>query len=153
MHPVNSNSTKMKHNGLLLIIILLLYLSACTQTDLNYKIVRTDIVMGKHKHFEWILQNDSVKVIEYPMSSDPDSIVCYKALTPGQTGKLQTILKGIDVDTMKESYVDSLTQGEGSSTYSITIGDKSKEIYVYYVDVPELIKIDKFLYDITADCK
>ncbi len=153
MHPVNSNFIIMKHKSIFLVLILLISLSACTQTPVKYKIVRTDYVKDTYKHFEWILQNDSVKVIEYPMSSDPDSMVCYKALSERQRIKLQSIMKTIDLTQMQDRYSDDLVLGEGHSVYDISINGSSKHIYVYYVDVPELIKIDEFLYDVTADCK
>lgn len=143
----------MKHKSIFLVFILLLTLTACTQTPVNYKIVRTDFVKGRYMNFEWILQNDSVKVIEYPMSSDPDSIVCYKPLTERQSSRLQNIIQDIDLSALQNSYSNDLVQGEGHSVYNITIGDQSKNIYVYYVDVPELKKIDEFLFDVTADCK
>lgn len=152
----------MKHYSLFLISLMLFYLSACTQkgsqqnddsNQLSYSIKRTDFVMGTHKNFEWILKNDSVKVIEYPLSSDSDSVVCYKALSERQKNKLQGIMKTIDLTQMQDRYSDDLVLGEGHSVYDISINGSSKHIYVYYVDVPELIKIDEFLYDVTADCK
>jgi len=138
---------------------MLFYLSACTQNgsqqnddsnQLSYSIKRTDFVMGTHKNFEWILKNDSVKVIEYPLSSDSDSVVCYKALSERQKNKLQGILKTIDLSALKSSYNNDQVKGEGHSVYNITIENQSKSIYLYYVDVPELKAIDEFLYIVTA---
>lgn len=143
----------MKRNSIFLVFIVLLSMSACTQTPVNYRIVRTDFVKGRYINFEWILQNDSVKVIEYPMSSDPDSVICCKALTERQSNRLQNIIRNIDLSSMQSSYSNDAVQGEGHSVYNITIGDQSKNIYLYYVEVPELQQIDAFLYDVTADCK
>ncbi len=149
----------MKHYSLFLISLMLFYLSACTQNgsqqnddsnQLSYSIKRTDFVMGTHKNFEWILKNDSVKVIEYPLSSDSDSVVCYKALSERQKNKLQGILKTIDLSALKSSYNNDQVKGEGHSVYNITIENQSKSIYLYYVDVPELKAIDEFLYIVTA---
>jgi|GEM_PF-4995770 len=149
----------MKHFSLIIISLILFSLTACTQNGgqqnnsskgISYSIKRTDYVKGAYKHFEWILQNDSVKVIEYPMSSDSDSVVCYKALSERQRNKLQSILKTIDLTQMQDRYSDDLVQGEGHSVYDITIENKSKSIYLYYVDVHELKAIDEFLYVVTA---
>ncbi|HBG69997.1 MAG: hypothetical protein A2W93_05745 [Bacteroidetes bacterium GWF2_43_63] len=142
----------MKHNIVFFISLILLSLSACTQTSVNYSIKRTDYVKGSYKNFEWILQNDSVKVIEYPMSSDPDSVRCYAALTNHQVNKLQNLLKDIDLSKLESNYTNDSVQGEGHSVYDISINGSSKHIYVYYVDVPELQMIDAFLFDVTADC-
>lgn len=135
------------------VIMMLLIFQACTQNQVSYHIVRTDYVKATHKHFEWILQNDSVKVIEYPMSSDPVRVRCYEALTSRQADRLQEILQDIDLSKMKDNYTNSAVEGEGNPEYDITINGVSKHIYVYYVDVPELKKIDEFLFDVTADCK
>ncbi len=134
------------------VIMMLLIFQACTQNQVSYHIVRTDYVKATHKHFEWILQNDSVKVIEYPLSTAPDSIKCYKALTDRQISKLQSLLEDIDLQKLNERYSNDVVEGEGHSVYDITINGISKSIYVYYVEVAELQKIDRFFYDVTADC-
>jgi len=149
----------MKTNTVFPLVVWMFSLTACTQNggqqnnsskEISYSIKRTDYVKGSYKHFEWILLNDSIKVIEYPMSSDPDSVVCYKALSERQINKLQSILKTIDLASMQDRYSDDLVEGEGHSVYDITIGNKSKSIYQYYVDVPELKAIDEFLYVVTT---
>ncbi|PKP01535.1 MAG: hypothetical protein CVU11_14940 [Bacteroidetes bacterium HGW-Bacteroidetes-6] len=131
-------------------IIVLFCLSACTQTKIQYSIKRSDIVMGSHLHYEWILVNDSVKVVEYPMNSEPARVLCSEALTSEQAGRLQKILHDIDLSKMEDNYFNNEIDGEGNSEYDITINGVSKHIYVYFVDVSELMKINTFFNDATA---
>lgn len=123
-------------------------LVSCAQKTVDYNVKRTDNMMGDHKLFTYELRNDSIIVTKFSTNNKPPKIVYSSILSGSQKSKLCKILNGINLSEMKNSYANNTVEGEGNSVYDIRIAQESISIYVYYVDVPELKKIDDFINDI-----
>jgi hypothetical protein len=125
----------------------------CAQKTMNYNIKRTDYVKGTYITFTYEIRNDSVYVTRYSTNNQAPKMVYSNKLTSIQIIKLQNILNVFDLKSLNEKYIDENVEGECHSVYDIKIEGVTKNIYVYFVQVPILKKLDNFIYEILPEDK
>jgi len=142
----------MKKLFLFTLICSFVYLN-CAQNPMKYNIKRTDYVKGTYIIFTYELRNDSIFATRYSTNNQDPKLVYSNVLSSNQKNKLQNILNNFDLQNTNEKYVDETVEGEGHSEYDITIGNTTKHIFVYFVEVPILTKLNNFIYEILPEDK
>lgn len=137
----------MKLNNIVILICCIFQL-ACAQTTVEYSVKRTDYVKGKYKIFSYELRNDSILVMKYSTNDLPPKLLYSNILNSKQKTGLSDILNDFDLPNMKSEYADENVEGEGHHVYDIKINQDFKSIYVYFVEVPDLKKIDDFINEV-----
>jgi hypothetical protein len=137
----------MKQPILILLLYFLVHLS-CAQKSMEYHIIKTDYTKGTYKIFSYELQNDSLGITKYSTNNRPPKVLFKTILNSIQKSKLINILNGFDLPNMQKEYVDNKVEGEVHSVYDIKINKHFKSIYLYFVEVSELKKLDDFVFEL-----
>jgi len=135
----------MKQNILILFISCMVQITYA-QKSMKYDIERTDYTKGTYKIFAFKLRNDSIHVTKFSTNNLPEKLLYSDVLNEKQKSELYSILKSIDLQKMKTEYINKNVEGEVHLVYNITINEKFKSIYVYFVNETNLKKLDDFIY-------
>jgi hypothetical protein len=120
----------------------------CAQKPLEYHIKKTDYAKGTYKTFSYELKNDSLIVTKFSTNNYPPKVLFTNVLNSKQKAELLAILNDFDLQDMKNEYSNNQVEGEGHSVYDIKINKDFKSIYVYFVEVPNLKKLDDFVFEL-----
>lgn len=155
-----------------LIILLIILLSQCktvmdTQntTENNsinqalskpYSVVIDIFRKGTYKTYSYRMENNQFKAVKYRVNKEPETIAS-KDLSHDEAKEFEQYIYSFPLDSLEDSYTNEAIRGSYHLKYHITIGDKSKSVFVYFKRQNDLVELynrlsefipenEKFLY-------
>ena len=143
-----------------LIILLIILLSQCktvmdTQntTENNsinlasskpYSVVIDIFRKGTYKTYSYRMENNQFKAVKYRVNKEPETIAS-KDLSHDEAKEFEQYIYSFPLENLEDSYTNQEVKGSYHLIYHITIGDKSKSIYVYFKHQNDLLELYKRL--------
>ncbi len=110
----------------------------------SYSVVIDIFRKGKYKKYSYRLVNNDFEAIMFTLNSDPEVIIC-KILSPSEAKEFEQYMYSFPLDTLEDEYSNKDVRGEYHLEYAITIGEKHKNIYVYFKQQRDLVSLYKRL--------
>jgi hypothetical protein len=123
------------------ISLLLLLFSQILNAQNDNSVTIDVLTKGTYKLWEYTLTETTVSAVKHYTGDRPPMTVYEAALTPEQSERVKQLFARIDVESLKEQYTSSQTEGEGSFMFHFRIGTFRKKVGVYYEYPAELKEI------------
>lgn len=113
------------------------------QENISYSVIIDIYTKGTYKVYSNRIVNGEFEAIKYSTNNEPPQTIVKKDLTRNQAKEFEDYILSFPIDSLRDKYIDNTVEGEHHLQYSITIGEKHKDIYVYFKEQKDL----KLLYE------
>lgn len=114
----------------------------------SYLVIIDIIRKGSYKKYSYQLVNNHFEAISFSLKESPKTIISI-TLSPVEEKEFAQYINSFPLEKLEDTYYNKNIKGSYHLEYNITIGDKHKDIYVYFYqqnDLAELFKrLSKFV--------
>lgn len=93
---------------------------------------------GTYKIYSLQLENDTLEVIKFSTTKKITETLASKTLSSEEAKAFADYIRSFPVDNLKDEYRNRQVKGEHHLKYHITVGDKHKDILVYFEEQDDL---------------
>lgn len=115
-----------------------------TQKSNSYSVIIDIVRKGSYKKHSYQMVNNHFEAISYSLNKPPKTIIS-KNLSPTEGEKFSQYIFSFPLEKLEDSYFNKNIKGSYHLEYNITIGDKHKDIYVYFYQQSDLAELYKRL--------
>lgn len=101
--------------------------------------VRIDVfTKGTYRIYLLQMIDGKFKAVKYFANNKPPEIISEKELSVREANEFENYILSFPVDSLEDKYLNDMVRGEHHLIFNISIGEKQKEVYVYFSEQKDL---------------
>lgn len=107
----------------------------------SYSVIIDIFRKGTYKVYSYRMENNKFEAIKFSINYKTPKTIISKRLTTDEAKEFEKYINSFPLDELNDSYRDENVRGEHHLTYHIIIGEKKKDINVYFESQPDLVEL------------